>query len=94
MKTLQIDVPDQLALEVEAAVSQGAFGDVGEVVRTALREFISGRRFELQEQQQLEDIAWALQEKPRKSTSDAAGTVQPAPRPVRAVYAPKKLTSK
>ncbi len=66
MKTLQIDVPDQLALEVEAAVSQGAFGDVGEVVRTALREFISGRRFELQEQQQLEDIAWALREKPMK----------------------------
>ena len=64
MKTLQIDVPDQLALEVEAAVRQGAFGDVGEVVRTALREFISGRRFELQEQQQLEDIAWALHEKP------------------------------
>ena len=66
MKTLQIDVPDQLAREVEAAVRGGSFGDVGEVVRTALREFISGRRFELQEQQQLEDIAWALQEKQLK----------------------------
>jgi hypothetical protein len=29
-------------------------------VRTALREFISRRRFELMEQQQLADIAWAL----------------------------------
>ena len=71
MKTLRIDVPDQLALEVEAAVRGGSFGDVGEVVRTALREFISGRRFELQEQQQLEDIAWALQEKPMKSIPGA-----------------------
>ena len=71
MKTLRIDVPDQLALEVEAAVRGGSFGDVGEVVRTALREFISGRRFELQEQQQLEDIAWALQEKPMKFSPGA-----------------------
>ncbi|GDY20240.1 hypothetical protein LBMAG56_15850 [Verrucomicrobiota bacterium] len=93
MKTLQIDVPDQLALEVEAAVRQGAFGDVGEVVRAALRDFISGRRFELQEQQQLEDIAWALREKPVKSTSGAAATVQKAKAGL-AIHAPNKLVSK
>ena len=93
MKTLRIDVPDQLALEVEAAVRGGSFGDVGEVVRTALREFISGRRFELQEQQQLEDIAWALQKKPVKSTSGAVATVQKVKAGL-TIHAPKKLVSK
>jgi len=37
-----------------------------EVVRVALREFITHRRFGLVEQQQLQDIAWALQEKPAR----------------------------
>jgi hypothetical protein len=38
--------------------------DAAELLRTALREFISRRRFELMEQQQLQDIAWALREPP------------------------------
>lgn len=62
MKTLQIELPDEMAREVEGAVRSGVFHDADEVVRTALREFISTRRFELQEQQQLQDIAWALRE--------------------------------
>jgi len=33
------------------------------LVRTLLREFISHRRYELMEQQQLQDSAWALREK-------------------------------
>jgi Arc/MetJ-type ribon-helix-helix transcriptional regulator len=62
MKTLQVELPDEIAREVEAAVRSGVFHDAAEVVRAALREFISTRRFELQEQQQLQDIAWALRE--------------------------------
>ena len=64
MKTLQVELPDEMAREVENAVEAGSFADAAEVVRASLREFISRRRFELTEQQQLEDIAWALREKP------------------------------
>ena len=64
MKTLQVDLPDEMAHEVEKAVQAGSFENAAEVVRASLREFISRRRFELMEQQQLQDVAWALREKP------------------------------
>jgi Arc/MetJ-type ribon-helix-helix transcriptional regulator len=52
-----------MAREVEQAVKTGVFENTAEVVRVALREFISRRRFELMERQQLDDVAWALREK-------------------------------
>ncbi len=64
MKTLQVELPDQMAREVENAVQAGVFENTTEVVRAALREFITSRRFELVERHQLQDIAWALREKP------------------------------
>ena len=64
MKTLQVELPDQLAHEIADAVDAAKLEDVSDVVRAALREFISRRRFELMEQQQLKDIAWALNDKP------------------------------
>ena len=63
MKTLQVELPDQMAHEIADAVEAGKFENATEVVRAALREFISRGRFELMEQQQLKDIAWALNEK-------------------------------
>jgi Arc/MetJ-type ribon-helix-helix transcriptional regulator len=60
MKKLQVELPDQMAQEIEGAVETGKFESAAEVARAALREFISRRRFELLEQQQLKDIAWAL----------------------------------
>jgi Arc/MetJ-type ribon-helix-helix transcriptional regulator len=63
MKTLQVELPDQMAHDIADAVKTGKFENATEVVRAALREFISLRRFELMEQQQLKDIAWALNEK-------------------------------
>jgi len=63
MKTVQIDLPDQLARDLEKAVESGRFESPAEVVRAALREFLAARRFELLEQQQLQDVAWALREK-------------------------------
>jgi Arc/MetJ-type ribon-helix-helix transcriptional regulator len=63
MKTLQVELPDQMAREVEQAVKTGVFENTAEVVRVALREFISRRCFELMERQQLDDVAWALREK-------------------------------
>jgi len=59
MKTLQVELPDQMAHEIADAVEAGKFENATEVVRAALREFISHRRFELMERQQLDDIAWA-----------------------------------
>lgn len=64
MKTLAVELPDPLAREVENAVAAGVFENPGAVVCAALREFIGHRRFELMEQQQLQDIAWALRERP------------------------------
>ena len=63
MKTLQVELPDQMAHKIADAVETGKFENATEVVRAALREFISHRRFELMERQQLDDIAWALNEK-------------------------------
>jgi Arc/MetJ-type ribon-helix-helix transcriptional regulator len=64
MKTLQVQLPDQMAWELDNAVAAGVFENAAEAVRVALRELITCRRFELMEQQQLQDIAWALREKP------------------------------
>ena len=64
MKTLQVELPDEMAHEIADVVEAGKFENVSDVVRAALRDFISIRRFELLEQQQLKDIAWALNEKP------------------------------
>jgi len=66
VKTLEVELPDEIAREVDNAVRAGVFESVVEVVRVALREFISRRRFELMERQQREDIAWALGSKPVK----------------------------
>jgi Arc/MetJ-type ribon-helix-helix transcriptional regulator len=66
MKTLQVELPDEMAHEITDAVETGMFENAAEVVRVALREFVSRRRFELMEQQQLRDIAWALNDKPAK----------------------------
>jgi len=63
MKTLQVTVSDQVAHELKNAVDAGLFEDTDEVVRTALQEFVIRRRFELMEKQQLQDIAWAIDQK-------------------------------
>jgi len=55
MKTLQVELSDEMAREVENAVEAGSFENAAEVVRVSLREFISRRRFELR-QQQLQDV--------------------------------------
>lgn len=62
MKTLQVELPDQMARELENAVKAGQFASTVEAVRTALREFIAHHRADLLEKQQLADIDWALRE--------------------------------
>ena len=63
MKTLQIQVPDQLAVEIDNVIRSGLFENADEVVRQAIREFVRASRYRLLEQQQREDIAWVLREK-------------------------------
>ena len=57
MKVVQVELSDELARAVDCAVEAGTFENASEVVRASLREFISHRRFELMEQQQMQDIA-------------------------------------
>ena len=68
MKTLALELPDPLAAALDDAVVDGGFRDAGEVAREALRDYLSHRRFALQERHQLDDIAAALAEvKPPQS---------------------------
>jgi Arc/MetJ-type ribon-helix-helix transcriptional regulator len=63
MKTLEIELPDALAAQVERLVSDGWFASEDEIGRLALVEFVGRHRLELQEEFQREDVAWALTQK-------------------------------
>jgi len=63
MKSVQVELPDKLADELDLLVKAGWFRSEGEAVRLALVEFVRRHRFELLERFQREDIAWALQQK-------------------------------
>jgi Arc/MetJ-type ribon-helix-helix transcriptional regulator len=63
MKTLEIELPDALADKLDELVKAGWFTSENEIGRLALAEFVARHRFELQEQFQREDIAWALAQK-------------------------------
>jgi Arc/MetJ-type ribon-helix-helix transcriptional regulator len=63
MKLLQLEVPDQLAAELEDLIKEGWFQSPGDVMRFALLDFVRRHRFELTERFQREDIAWALAQK-------------------------------
>lgn len=60
MRTVTIELPDQLWRQLEAMVGAGWFKDEGEALRLAVTEFIRHRPLELAERFQREDIAWAL----------------------------------
>jgi Arc/MetJ-type ribon-helix-helix transcriptional regulator len=61
VKTLALEVPDRLAEELEKLVRAGWFASEEEAVRLALAELLQRNKFRLQEEQQLEDIRWALE---------------------------------
>ena len=63
MKSMQIELPDKLAEELDTLVQSGWFCSEDEIIRLALVEFVQRHRFELLERFQQEDIAWALQQK-------------------------------
>ncbi|MBE0478886.1 CopG family transcriptional regulator [Candidatus Aerophobetes bacterium] len=63
MKTIKIDLPEKLAVEIENYIKGGWFTDTTELMCAALREFIRHRRPELMEKFMQEDIEWALRMK-------------------------------
>lgn len=62
MKSLVVEVPEQVAAEVQRLVAGGWFHSENEVARQALIEFVRSRSAEFQEQLQRDDIAWAVHE--------------------------------
>ena len=60
MKTLQFELPEQMAKELERLVRGGWFASEAELARIALSEFLRRNQFQLQEQFQRDDIQWAL----------------------------------
>ncbi len=63
MKSLRIELPEKLAMEVELLVKDGWFQSTDELIRMALMEFLRRHRLELMEHFMREDIQWALEQK-------------------------------
>ena len=63
MKTVAIEIPEGVAKQMEQLVDAGWFVDEAELARQALVDFLRRSRFRLQEEQQEEDIEWALRQK-------------------------------
>jgi Arc/MetJ-type ribon-helix-helix transcriptional regulator len=60
MKSIQLDLPDELAAQLRVLVQRGWFRNEQEAVRLAVLDFLRQRRPELLERFQREDIEWAL----------------------------------
>lgn len=67
MTTLQVELPDALSQELRGLVSDGWYASEAEALRDAVRELVTNRCFKLQEEQQLNDIAWAVETAARQS---------------------------
>ncbi len=63
MKSIQLELPENVATELEQLVRAGWFRSEGELLKAALTEFVRRHRLELEEQFQRDDIAWAVREK-------------------------------
>jgi Arc/MetJ-type ribon-helix-helix transcriptional regulator len=62
MKTIEVELPDRVTMELETLIKDGWFADEAEIIRVALLEFVQRNRFALMERFQREDIAWALRQ--------------------------------
>jgi Arc/MetJ-type ribon-helix-helix transcriptional regulator len=60
MKSIQVELPDQIADQLNQLVASGWFHDDAEGIRIALMDYIQRHKPAWQEQHQLEDIAWAI----------------------------------
>ena len=62
MKSLSVDLPDNLAMAVESYVKAGLFNSELDVLLAAISEFIRHNRIDLIEKFAIEDIEWAKKE--------------------------------
>jgi Arc/MetJ-type ribon-helix-helix transcriptional regulator len=60
MKTIQMEIPDQLYKNAMALVKEGWFRDEKDVFSEAVRRFLDSHRPELMEKFALEDLEWGL----------------------------------
>lgn len=60
MKSLYVELPDQMEAELQNMVAAGWFASRDEVVRLAILEFLKNTKLQLMEKFQMEDIQWAL----------------------------------
>ncbi len=63
MKTINVNIPEKLEIEIEKYIKGGWFSNEAELMREALREFILHHRPMLVEKFMEEDIEWALKVK-------------------------------
>ncbi len=62
MKQVDLELPDQVAAELDELVKAGLYPTAQEAVRHAVNEFLRRHASALAEKHQREDIAWALRE--------------------------------
>ena len=62
MKTLSIDIPDNLAAQINDFVKAGFFPSEPDVILAAMSEFVRRNRVDLMERFAREDIEWAKKE--------------------------------
>lgn len=62
MKSMAIDLPDNLAIAVESYVKAGCFRSELDVLLAALSEFVRKNRIDMMERFAREDIEWAKTE--------------------------------
>lgn len=63
MKTINVDIPEKLEIEIEKYIKGGWFSNESELMCEALREFIHRHRPILMEKFMEEDIEWAVKTK-------------------------------
>jgi Arc/MetJ-type ribon-helix-helix transcriptional regulator len=59
MKSITINLADDLASDMESMIREGYFRSEQDLLSVALQEFLRHHRPELEKRYQLEDIAWA-----------------------------------
>ena len=62
MKTLSIDIPDNLAVQISDYVKAGFFSSEPDVILSAMSEFVRRNRVDMLERFAREDIEWAKKE--------------------------------
>lgn len=62
MKTLSVNIPDNLAAQINDYVKAGIFSSEPDVILAAMSEFVRRNRIDLMERFAREDIEWAQKE--------------------------------